>query len=130
MTPQLIKFVNVCEAVTLKMDPETVEEKWLKDHYQETEAEGPSAKRVKLETIHSKFSAQFPERSISTKKLAFLVKNAFPRSRSKRFGKERSTYIVGMADSTEDNSAAVTEISETQQLLEANARLCLHKWMP
>ena len=65
---------------------ETKETQWLRKHYQEAEVSGPATKHVKYEAIHSGISADFPDKTISTKVLSDALKSTFPKTLNKQYG--------------------------------------------
>ena len=79
-----------------EMIMETKETQWLQKYCQEAEVSGPATKRVKYEAIHSGISADFPDKTISTKVLSDALKSTFPKTINKRYGYDRSTYIFGL----------------------------------
>ena len=70
--------------------------RWLKRHYEEGSTGGPTAKRVKFQTLHEQMSSQFPSKRFNSQMVSAYIKEAFPMSVSKRCGQSKATHIFGI----------------------------------
>ena len=78
------------------MDEEIVQ--YLKEISNESETpdDGPEAKWVRFSDIQDCFSQCFPNALLSPHRSSLLVKEAFPNSSTKHFGKGRQTFTLGI----------------------------------
>ena len=87
--------------------------RWIKQQYQAAPVEGPSAKRVKFDSIREGLLSEFPGKKLSNQKLSKMIKENFPLSVSKREGVSRTTHIVGLEE-CQGGDMGLAEESETE----------------
>ena len=76
---------------------ESEEIKWLKSVFREAEydCDSPQPKRVKFSDVSDELQKHFPK-EYSTRDSSLIIHEAFPNADSKRFGKARQTYLLGL----------------------------------
>ena len=75
---------------------ESEEAKWLKSQYEEAATDGPAQKRVKYQMIKEEMEVQFPHKSFNAPVINRYIKEAFPKSFTKRVGELRHAHIFGI----------------------------------
>ena len=97
---------------------ESEEIKWLKSVFREAEydCDSPQPKRVKFSDVSDDHELQkhFPK-EYSSRDSSLIIHEAFPNADSKRFGKARQTYLLGLerqpVASTFSPAATLSELS-------------------
>lgn len=97
-------FTNMAEAESIR---------WLKSKY----TVGPPTKKVKFSKIHDELAHHFADTDFNSLAVSQTIKEAFPSTKSKPYGKANHRYVFGLQEQGSTQFATHASISSNPELV-------------